>query len=328
MEVTEFFRVPVVPLGGADAESPGIYVPEAEVGLAPVGLTEQFLGKAGTYHERYTNTAYFKALIGEALRRIGSCPPRPRILDIGSGSGNSVFPCLELFPDCRIVATDLSPVLLKILFDHVTRDAHAADRVLPVCMDATNDYYRENAFDLVIGAAILHHLIDPGTAIRAAARTLAPGGHAIFFEPFENGNAILRIAYTQILERQGPAEKSPLPPEIRSMLKAMVADYEVRTGTDKSGDVYRRIDDKWLFTRSYIEERARQAGFTQVTIYPLHDIERPFSRQTEVNLQLALAAPRERLPAWAWDILDYFDRVFSAEMKRDLMIEGCIILGR
>ncbi len=348
-----FFRIPLVDMGTVGRpDMAGIYMPEPEIGKAPIGLTEQFLEDADVYHRKYTSTAYFKLLISDAMNRIGFRAERPAILDVGSGSGNSVFPCLELFPDCRVVATDLSPNLLRILLDHVDRDGSFAGRVVPVCMDATRDYYAEGGFDLVVGAAILHHLIDPGAAIAAVSPALKPGGHAVFFEPFENGNAILRIAYAEILARAGPTEgDAPIrrrtwrerfhigapPPapraddladDVRQLLRAMVDDLGRRSGSDKSAPLFQVIDDKWLFTRSYIEERARAAGFDEVLIYPIHDVERPYSRQTEVNLSLGLGASPERLPPWAWEILDYYDRAFSLELKRDLFIEACIILRK
>ena len=351
--VADYFRVPLIDLGSIERpDMAGIYIPGPEIGNAPVGLSAQFLEDAAVYHRQYSNTAYFKLLISDALKRMSFHPASPAILDIGSGSGNSVFPCLELFADCRIVATDLSPNLLRILLDHVNGAAGAAGRVAPVCMDATRDYYAEQVFDFVLGAAILHHLIDPGAAIAAASRALKPGGYAVFFEPFENGNAILRIAYAEILARAGsanrdapaaqsgwlrrlrgsppPAEKNvaDLPDDVREMLRAMVDSLTIRSGADKSAQIFQQIDDKWLFTRSYIEQTARAAGFDDVLIYPIHDVQRPFSNQTEVNLSLGAGAARERMPAWAWDILDYYDRVFSLELKRDLFIEACIILRK
>ena len=353
LRASEFFRVPLADMGTVERpELAGIYIPEPEIGKAPVGLSDHFLDAAAVYHRRYTNTAYFKLLISDAMKHIGHCAGNPAILDIGSGSGNSVFPCLELFPHCRIVATDLSPDLLRILLDHVGRDAGSMRRVVPVCMDATRDYYAEGVFDLVLGAAILHHLLDPGAAIAAASRALKPGGHAVFFEPFENGNAILRLAYAEILARadqrarQAPARPSSwrerlrgslpraasdvagLPDNVGAVLRAMIEDLTLRSGSDKSAPIFRKIDDKWLFTRSYIEERARSAGFDDVLIYPIHDVVRPFSHQTEVNLSLTPGASTGSMPAWAWDVLDRYDRAFSPELKRDLCIEACIILRK
>ena len=108
----------------------------------------------------------------------------------------------------------------------------------------------------------------------------------------------------------------------------MVDDLTLRRGCDKSAPIFREIDDKWLFTRSYIEGRARTAGFDDVLIYPIHDVVRPFSHQTEVNLSLTPGAAPASMPAWAWEILDRYDRAFSPELKRDLCIEACIILRK
>lgn len=354
-----FFAEPLIDLGTADSAAwAGIYTPQAEIGQTKVGLTRQFLEDAATYHQKYSNTAMFKALISRALVHCGKVEAQPTILDIGSGSGNSVFPCLELMPSCRIVATDLSPNLLRILLDHVNGQAGARGRVVPVCMDATRDYYRAGSFDYVIGAAILHHLLDPVAAIQAAARALKPGGHAIFFEPFEAGNALLRLAYREILmqsERDRDLEqvlaKLPpslysllrslrpflskllgpeqhLPPDVATLLAAMVEDYRVRAGLDKSAPIYRQIDDKWLFTRGYIEEHARQAGFTRVHIEAIYQGDRPCVQQTQVNLALGIGQRPEHMPGWAWQVLERYDEALSPELKRELLVEGIIVLQR
>src|SRR5207244_8311540 len=79
-----------------------------------VGVTAQFLEEAGTYHQRYTAHGYFRNLIEAAVRRAGIGEVHA-VLDLGSGSGNSVVPALELFPTADIVAVDISPQLLAIL---------------------------------------------------------------------------------------------------------------------------------------------------------------------------------------------------------------------
>ena len=321
------FSVRLVPLAEeADGSTaPSLLVPEPELGRRPVGLTRQFLEDAPVYASRYTATEYFAALIRNALERCGIELVAPLVLDIGSGSGNSVLPCLELFPDCRIVATDLSPDLLRILGRHIAA-LGAGDRVALVCVDATRDLYRAERFDLVIGAAILHHLIDPEAAIRGALRALRPGGRAIFFEPFEAGNAVLRLAYEEILRE---AERGArLDARVRRLLVALVEDFRVRAGSDKSAPLYAQIDDKWLFTRSHLEEMAARGGARAVLSYPLHDVASPFTHQTVTNLRLGAELPRDALAPWAWAILHRYDTAFSTEQKRDLPIEGAIVLTK
>jgi ubiquinone/menaquinone biosynthesis C-methylase UbiE len=305
-------------------------MPRADLGAAKIGITEQFLEQAGIYHKRYSNVPYFRALIEQATS--GRLAAEPfLVLDIGSGSGNSVLPCLELFPRAHIVATDLSENLLAILRDHVAADVAARARLTLVCIDATQADFIEGSVDLVIGAAILHHLIDPSACVRQACRALKPGGIAVFFEPFENGNAILRLAYEQILAREEAEAGKRLAPEISNCLRMLIEDFRIRAGTDKTAPIFQRIDDKWLFTRSYFEKVAAELGVS-VVIEPLNKGDTPFLSQTQTYLRLALGMSLDNailaLPNWASDILRAVDAAFSPELKRDLPIEASIVLTR
>jgi len=316
-----------------DPQLAGILMPRAYLGATKIGITEQFLEQAGTYHERYSNVPYFRRLIEQATSgRLAAEPSL--ILDIGSGSGNSVLPCLELFPRANIVATDLSENLLAILRDHVAADVAARARLTLVCTDATRADYIEGSVDLVIGAAILHHLIDPSVCVRQACRALKPGGIAVFFEPFEDGNAILGLAYEQILASEGNKPGPPgqrLAPEVSNCLRMLIDDFRIRAGADKSAPIFQQIDDKWLFTRSYFERLAAELDVS-VAIEPLDKGDTPFLLQTRTYLRLALGLTPEdallALPIWAWDVLRAIDATFSPELKRDLPIEASVVFTR
>jgi hypothetical protein len=84
------------------------------------GVTGQFLEDADRYHERYTSHGYFRMLIEAALARRG-VGPVSSVLDLGSGSGNSVVPSLSLFPEAEVVAIDISPQLLAMLRRYVDK---------------------------------------------------------------------------------------------------------------------------------------------------------------------------------------------------------------
>lgn len=329
--VERVIRGRVVDLGSVAGPSlRGVLMPEAEVGVGKIGITDQFLKDAQTYHERYSAVPYFRALIEQATR--GRLASEPRlVLDIGSGSGNSVLPCLDLFPQSRVVATDLSESLLAILRDHVAPDPAMRQRLALVCVDATRPYFVEESVDLVVGAAILHHLIDPSACIRQACHALRPGGCAVFFEPFENGNAILRLAYEQILARAEGARPG-IAEDVKLRLRMLIEDFRVRAGTDKSAPIFQRIDDKWLFTRSYFEDAVASIGGISVEIQPLNQSDEPFVLQTRTYLRLSLGLSESQaiaaLPAWAWEILRGFDATFSRELKRDLPVEASVVFTR
>jgi ubiquinone/menaquinone biosynthesis C-methylase UbiE len=318
----------------AGAALAGVLIPRAELGKAKIGITDQFLRDARTYHERYSAVPYFRGLIEQATRGRLSVEPSI-ILDIGSGSGNSVLPCLELFPNARVIATDLSENLLAILRDHVAENPSTRDRLALVCMDATRPYFAQASVDMVIGAAILHHLIDPAMCIQHACRALKPGGVAVFFEPFENGNAIMRLAYEQILLRDSGIaadEENRIAPRVAACLRSLVEDYRVRAGCDKSGPIFQHIDDKWLFTRAYFENIAASLEELSLEIVPLNPSDHPFSLQTRTNLRLALGISEEdarrALPDWVWKTLYDYDTAFSSELKLDLPIEARVVFTR
>src|SRR5438067_6621796 len=216
-----------VPLREIEVSGTRLWEPAAKERTRTLGVTRQFLEDAGQYHERYTSHGHFRVLIEEALARCG-VRSVSSVLDLGAGSGNSVIPSLELFPQAHIVAVDISPQLLAILRNHLDRNLHDSERVLTVCADAASDIYVPASFDLCIGAAILHHVMDPQEVVSSVMRALKAEGHAFFFEPFEGGHALLRLAYRRILH----SRRAPFLGEaVRVLLAKMVLDYDVRMDT-------------------------------------------------------------------------------------------------
>jgi len=223
-----------------------------------------------------------------------------------------------------MVAVDISPQLLAILRDYLeSREDLSTDCIL-LCMDACENAYRPEVFDLAIGAAVLHHMPDPQQALAAVHHALRPGGHAVFFEPFESGNAILALAFEEILDCN--AGRRGLDERVTGLLSGTIRHvYSLRHINPKMRN---RLDDKWVFTRLWLEEIQQAVGFRRLQIYPLHPTDMPFSRQTESLLQMGLGAGPDALPRWAWSILRRYDGVFSEHLKRELLIEGAIILSK
>ena len=155
---------------------------------------------------------------------------------------------------------------------------------------------------------------------------LEPGSCAIFFEPFENGNAILRLAYADIVERAAKHRDRDAPG--LKVIADLHRDYAFRAGISPETPGFLDIDDKWLFTRSMFEAWARDAGFHEFEITPLHDLSAPFTLQTRTNLSLAAGLGADALPDWCWDRLAFYDESFSTALKRDLLIEGRVVLTR
>lgn len=321
--LSRHFKVPLVNLGDSDPQLLGIYTPQIELGAQKIGLSEQFQANAGQYASRYAASDDATEILGNALNQVRW---RGRsgmtILDIGTGSGaNSVVPCLRLFEQCNIVATDLSTELLALLRHYLVIEK-LDDRVACVCTDSMRDHFKPARFDMVVGSAILHHLIDPQMAINAAFKALKPGGLALFVEPFE-GFSILGHAFSRML-----SDGRDLPKDTAEFLKAMCVDMAARKGSDKSQQPhFQYMDDKWLFTRTYIENTRRVAGFASVTIVPyLHrDAGRHYRNSTEILLRCGGLDHTAALPEWAWLFIQELDLLFSSEMKQDALLEGVVI---
>lgn len=295
--------------------------------MSEARISDQFRTNAGDYHQRYAASDHFEALFRQAIAATGlAIPDAPAILDLGSGSGvNSVVPCLRLFPAARIVATDLSGELLALLADDLGR-LKAEDKVVCVVMDAMSDHVTAGAFDLVTGAAILHHLVNPEHGLRAAARALKPGGKAIFFEPFDGYN-IIRLAYQRILA-EAALRPGELDPRVEEALRAMVADMIARTEPDRNTISFAHMDDKWLFIPQRIARAAAEHGFATVEFVPHNDHDTLYRDAAQVQIRLATGLHDLELPGWALGIFAEFDAAMPLLAKRRMMLEGSVVMTK
>jgi ubiquinone/menaquinone biosynthesis C-methylase UbiE len=241
------------------------------------------------------------------------------IIDIGSGSGNSVIPLADRFPRANIVATDISPQLLAILRDFLNKRDDASNgqageaRFALVCVDAAGRELSSWRGRSRRRGAILHHIFDPAKVLASCHRALKPGGWAIFFEPFEAGNTIVRMTYERILAKATAAE---IETAAMRLLERMVADYAVRQRA-KSDPVFLGLDDKWMFTRTYFERIRDEQGWADLVTYALNVCPTMLRNQAEVHLKLRAQLPPSALPDWAWAIIDQTDAAISDDLRQE-----------
>src|SRR2546430_16873393 len=155
MNAAEVFAESLVGLAAENPAFAGIHTPRSALGAAKVGVTEQFLERAEEYHRNYLDLDYWRFLLGNALKALGGMADPKIVIDIGSGSGNSVIPLADRFPQAGIVATDISPQLLAILRDFLRRRPDS-ERFALVCVDATSAAFRAGVAEPSLGAAIPH----------------------------------------------------------------------------------------------------------------------------------------------------------------------------
>jgi len=101
--------------------------------------------------------------------------PRPRIVDLGAGTGTATLELARRLPDAELIAVDVAEPML----DHLRRRAReqgVSGRVRTVQADLDQPWPDLGPASLIWAANSLHHVADPGQALRAAFGVLRPGG--------------------------------------------------------------------------------------------------------------------------------------------------------
>ena len=121
-------------------------------------------------------------------RAAALCTPRAhRVLDIGCGAGNYTLKLLELLPDLDVTLIDLSRPMLERAEERVGKATSGSIRLIEG--DVRTIMPADNRFDIVLAAAVLHHLRsdDEWHAVFSAIhRALDPGGSFWIFDLVES----------------------------------------------------------------------------------------------------------------------------------------------
>lgn len=291
------------------------------------GVGAQFSEDAATYHQRYFERLAFIPLIERCLELAAIDRSRVRrVLDIGSGSGASVFALSHLLQHADIYASDISPQLLRVLARIAESNEHARSRVKALCFDLHRPVFRPGTFDLVVGSAILHHLLDPRAALVNVAASLREGGSIVLIEPLEAGSLVLTALFGSVLtkllargEGEGPLAR---------FMRAMRLDIQSRLGVPVQKPWTRELDDKWVFDRPYLIELGKALGLPRVDVLPpekdlTHVFENTFtSLLSDAGLSSIPIPDDVRACVRAYDI------GIDEKLKREVCPTGVIVFGR
>lgn len=106
---------------------------------------------------------------------------RPRLLDIGCGSGVTSVSFAHM--GFRVEGIDISQNNIASS-DRLARRYDLAERCNFQTMPAEKLAFEDQSFDVIVGVDVLHH-VDIARAVPEFHRVLRPGGVAVFKEPFE-----------------------------------------------------------------------------------------------------------------------------------------------
>lgn len=104
------------------------------------------------------------------------CAPRGGDwLDVGTGTARIPIALCRAAEGFRVVAVDLADHMLDLARRNVEA-AGLADRIRCERVDAKGPPYPDGSFEAVVSNSIVHHIPEPGPAIAAMVRLVAPGG--------------------------------------------------------------------------------------------------------------------------------------------------------
>ena len=144
------------------------------------------------------------ALVAQAAA--ATTPHARHVLDVGCGAGNYTLKLLERLPNLDVTLIDLSQPMLERAAGRV--GPATTGRVTTVQGDIREVALGDGQFDLVLAAAVLHHLRtdEEWEAVFAALhRALRPGGSVWVFDLVESSipaiSGVMRERYGEYLTR-------------------------------------------------------------------------------------------------------------------------------
>jgi SAM-dependent methyltransferase len=112
----------------------------------------------------------------DVITWVGSLTPgRPKVIDLGAGTGTGSLGLARRLPAAEITAVDVDDAMLDHL-RHKAAELGLTDRIRTVRADLDEPWPDLGPVDLVWASASLHHLADPARALAQAHATLRPGG--------------------------------------------------------------------------------------------------------------------------------------------------------
>jgi SAM-dependent methyltransferase len=124
-----------------------------------------------------------------------------RVLEIGCGDGTFTLELLR--SGAKVTAIDISAGQIAVACRRVA-EAGFLEKVVFLHLNAEELTF-ENAFDVIVGKSILHHL-DLENVAPKISRALVAGGTAVFLEPLVH-NPFLNIGRIATPEMRTPTEK-------------------------------------------------------------------------------------------------------------------------
>ena len=191
------------------------------------------------------------------------------LFEIGTGTGGFTFGMLDRLSVEHVVLSDVSQKMLQICLARL-RDHGLSERsdVHCVTYSGRNSCFADDSFDLCIGSAVLHHILDVETCLRDVYKALKPGGRALFIEPNRRYHQAAIATLTDLLTaRLGKSDAATSVTD--AALLSWIAENQYNIVHRGDEDMLRHREDKHQFDQEGIAAISQRIGFSAVELRPL-----------------------------------------------------------
>ena len=126
-------------------------------------------------------------------------PPRARILDVATGTGDMLIEALKRHPDARAMGSDFTFEMMQ-----VGQSKRGAERIRWCAADALRLPFEDASFDAVTSGFGVRNFVDRETAFREQRRVLKPEGKVVCLEISKPPRNLLRPFFLLYFNRLVP----------------------------------------------------------------------------------------------------------------------------
>lgn len=157
----------------------------------------------------YAPEQSFAQVHEKVLASLRGCGRKLQVLDVSTGSCNSLYKHGWMSLDADYTAIDLSETMLKQGNAMMSRAGVAVDLVLG---DAVDLPFQSDSFDVVLSYGAVNGLSDPAKAIAEMARVAKPGGVLLFLDEqlYDAATPIQRRYFETVLSSHNVIHRCPV----------------------------------------------------------------------------------------------------------------------
>ena len=231
-------------------------------------------------------------------------------LDLGCGTGNLSAAIVLEGAATTCTGFDISPGMLEV----ARRKTQAIDGCVFRVGSATALPFDAGSFDLCVGDAFLHHILDIGSCLKEVSRVLRPGGVATFNEPNAQGYALFEFVLRSLATAKGWRDRA-----LDNYL-AFLAFVREHQGDLAALEAY-PLPDKHVFSSERIRAAAFDSGFSATSCVPAMDPS-PTLWHDAFRFVLDAVKPSSEIRAMALQAADLLDLTLGEEARRHFCLHN------